>query len=168
MIHDLNFLHKDHRQELAILRYILTRCCRILEKRGKYILYEPLDWLQLKWIIDRANYLSGKRYALDFFPYSLLTWLEDSELVPDRFDTDWSCNYETDAYNFIKLDKNKNPIKTQGYLQEEDFLSGADVDILNNVIFRWKLYGKLLIMVDSFLYKLKNKIKITLKKIGVK
>lgn len=155
MMHgSLDITHRDNREALASIRYILTRCCKKETKSNKPI---PFDFMQLKWIIDRCNFLAAKYYGLKFFDYDLLFLLEDVDLVPLNFDTDWSCDYELDDHGWLKLDKNKKLIKKKRKFEskEEDWLSVADIYIMNKVIRRWKLYGKILVKIINWWYNVK-------------
>ena len=165
MMHgSLDITHKDHREALASIRYILTRCCK---KKAKYIATDdigngttlyydiPLDFMHLKWVIDRCNFLAAKYYGLKFIDYDLLILFEDIDLVPFNFDTDWSCDYELDDHGWLKLDKNRQLIKKKKIYdsKEEDWLSAADVYIMNKVIRRWKLYGKMVVSINNWWYR---------------
>lgn len=169
MMHgSLSVLNLDNRETLAAIRYILTRCCK---KKAKYITVEgvendtiiyydiPLDFMQFKWIIDRCNFMAGKDYGLKFIDYDLLTLLEDVDLVPFNFDADWACDYELDDHGWIKRDKNRKPIKKKKIYEskEEDWLSVADIDIMNKVIRRWKLYGRMFVSISNWWYCKFNK-----------
>lgn len=150
MIHYTDFLGRDNRNSFAILRYILTRCCSI-----KNYEYKELDFMQLKWIIDRCNFLSGKWYGLKFLDYDLLDWINESDLVPETFNCDWEAHYATNEYDKILLDKTRKPVKIKSKFisKEEDYLSGADIDIMNKVIRRWKIYGKLSVKISEWWYR---------------
>lgn len=162
MVHgSLDITHKDNRTALASIRYILTKCCKQEAKSIEVdgfdsIIYHdiPLDFMHLKWIIDRCNFLAGKEYGLKFLDYDILTLLEEIDLVPFNFDTDWSCDYELDDHGWLKLDKNRKPIKKKKIYEskEEDWLSVADIDIMNKVIRRWKLYGKIIVNIQNWWY----------------
>ena len=166
MIHYDDCLHHDNREVLACLRYILFRCCKY-----KYEIHSDdegeswcvanrvsMDFMQLKWILDRCNFKAGKDYGLKFFDYDMLFVLEDAELIPETFDCeDWSSYYITDDHGWIKKDKNGKLMKTKGLgSKEKDHLSGADVEIMNNVIFRWKLYGQWCVKLSNWWWKIKR------------
>ena len=167
MMHgSLDIMHKDNREAYAAIRYILTRCCKSEAKSIEVdgfdtLIYHdvPLDFMHLKWIIDRCNFLAAKYYGLKFFDYDLLFLLEDVDLVPFNFDTDWACDYELDDHGWLKLDKNRKPIKKKKIYdsKEEDWLSVGDVYIMNKVIRRWKLYGKIFVNIDNWWYRKFNK-----------
>ena len=104
----------------AVLYYILLKCCHKYEED----LYKPIDYMQLKWIIDRCNYISGKKYNTTCVPYDYFTWFDDVELVPTIFDvTEWQDK------KFPKHDY-------------RSYISLAEYETINKVIFRWKLYGR--------------------------
>ena len=163
MIHYSDFLGRDNRNSYAILRYILKRCCyskkiiiseeddsdRIVKQ-----IYQPMDFMQLKWIIDRCNYLSGKWYCLTFLSYDLLDWINEYDLIPETFNCDWEANYAINEYGKIIKNKKGNPIKVKSNIinKEEDYLSGADIDIMNKVIRRWKLYGNIIVKINHWWY----------------
>ena len=158
MIHYTDFLGRDNRNSFAILRYILTRCCSYKKEhdsKNVYRVYQNLDFMQLKWIIDRCNFLSGKWYGLKFLDYDLLDWINESDLVPETFNCDWGVHYATNEYDKILLDEKRKPVKIKSKFisKEEDYLSGADIAIMNKVIRRWKIYGKISVIISEWWYK---------------
>ena len=50
-------------------------------------------------------------------------------------------------------------IKKKWESKEEDFIAPADKWIMNRIIRRWKIYGKWLVKLDNFIWKIKNKLK---------
>ena len=150
MIHYTDFLGRDNRNSYAILRYILKRCCP-----SKNYKYKALDFMQVKWIIDRCNFLSGKWYGCTFLDYDLLDWLNEMPFIPETFDCDWKAHYATNKHGKILLDEKRKPvkIKTKFISKEEDYLSGADIAIMNKVIRRWKIYGKISVIISEWWYQ---------------
>lgn len=145
----LNVMDRDNRKTCARLQYILEKCCPYKEEVDDffcYIVYQNLDFMQLKWIIDRCNFLMGKDYGLKFFDYDLLFLLEECDLIPETFKCDWNCIYALDKHGYIKKDKKGNYIKLKKkqseFVSSLDWLSPADKAIMNKVIKRWKLYGR--------------------------
>ena len=70
MIIYTDWLNRDNREYYACLRYILFRCCKsevVSDDEGNATrIYKPIDFMDMKWIIDRCNYLKGKKFNLDF------------------------------------------------------------------------------------------------------
>jgi len=168
MIIYTDWLNRDNREYYACLRYILKRCCKskfIIDEsdsdRVAHIVYKPINFMDMKWIIDRCNYLVGKNFNLDFIPYSLLNWYDDIDWEPECFNCDWECDYKVDMNGKIKTNKKGEPIKVKKkwISKEEDFIAPADKWIMNKIIRRWKLYGKFYVKVDNFIWKLKYKLK---------
>ena len=157
-IDNLYWLNDDIRDRLALTRYILFRCCKKAKKEyklGKDIegwersivtQYKPIDFLDFKWIVDRCNFKASKDFGVDFLPNSFVSWYEEAHFVPEYFDADFTCDYK-------KL-KNGKWKKIQSNNEESDFISGAEVDIANKMIRRWKLYGKLAVRLDCLLWRL--------------
>ena len=134
-IYTMDILKRDNRDVFACLRYILKKCCKqkyesCTDEEGEswcHVDLLPMDFMQLKWIIDRCNFIAAKWYGLKFFDYEMLFLLEDSELVPETFDCKWG--------------KNK---------KEEDFMSIADKLIMNKVIRSWKWYGRFTVAISEW------------------
>ena len=101
--------------------------------------------------MDRCNFLLGKRFGIDLLPYSFLSWYEEAHFVPEYFDTDFSCEY--------KMQKNGKLKKVESNYEESDFISACEEQIMNIVIRRWKVYGRLSIKIDNFLYNFINRFK---------
>lgn len=144
-IHSLSeIMNKDHRGQYACIRYILERCCFSEAGYDGLNTYKDMDFMQLKWILDRCNFLAGKWFGLVFFEYSLLCILEDTDLNPSSFDLDWNCDYVTDKYGYFKRNKKGDIIKTKRKVLRTymDFISSGDQIIMDKVIRRWKLYGR--------------------------
>jgi len=156
MIIYTDWLNRDNREYYACLRYILFRCCS--KKKG---IYQPLDFMHVKWIIDRANYIVGKSFNIDFIPYSLLNWYDEIDWVPEYFNCDWECDYKLDKNGKIKTNKKGEPIKVKKkwVSKEEDFIAAADKWAMNKAIRKWKLYGKFYQGIDNWIWQLKLKIK---------
>lgn len=166
MIHYLSdVLDRDHRDQYACIKYILERCCPYKKENDRlntYKVYQDMNFMQLKWILDRCNFLAAKWYGLVLFDYALLFVLEDTELKPSRFDLDWNCDYEVDIHGYFKKDKKGNLIKSSKKCYGEtytDWLAPADIDIMNKVIFRWKLYGRFCQSISDWWFNLKYKLK---------
>lgn len=165
MIIYTDWLNRDNREYYACLRYILFRCCKykiISDDEGNATrVYKPIDFMDMKWIIDRCNYIKGKDFNLDFIPYSLLNFYDEIDWIPDRFQCDWTCDYKIDNYGKIKTNKHGKPIKhkKKWESEEEDFIAPADKWIMNKVTRKWKIYGKWSVKLNNFLWKLKRKIK---------
>lgn len=160
-IMNMYWLGDDNRDMLACARYILFRCCKKVKKYKlgqdiedweKSIMteYLPMNYMDFKWVVDRCNFELAKHFGTDLLPNSFLSWHQDSHLVPEYFDTDFTCNYK-------KL-KNGKWKKIESNSEEGDFISAAEVWAMNKVIKRWKIYGKWLVKLDSWWYNLKNKI----------
>jgi len=166
MVHLSDIFNRDHRHEYACIIYILKKCCPYTLENDRlkiYKIYKNLDFMQLKWIIDRCNFEAGKNFGLKFFDYDLLTLLEETDLVPRSFNIDWNCEYEEDVHGYIKKDKKGNPIKKKDIRRNNysymDWLSGADQYIMHKVIWRWKLYGKICVNISEWWYHLTHPIK---------
>lgn len=154
MIYNLSdVVKRDRRAEYACVKYILEHCCKIkyvadnTDEEGEswaYMVKVPMDFMQLKWILDRSNFLAAKWYGLVIFNYDMLWVLEDADLIPETFDCDWGCTYDTDSHGYFKMDENNQPIKIPGdqNLDHMAWLSIADKKIMNKVIRRWKIYGR--------------------------
>lgn len=148
MIYNLSdVVNRDRRAEYACVKYILERCCPYkeeIDRLNTYRVYQNMDFMQLKWILDRSNFLAAKWYGLVIFNYDMLWVLEDTDLIPKTFDCDWSCTYDTDNHGYFKMDANNQPIKIPGdqNLDHMAWLSIADKKIMNKVIRRWKIYGR--------------------------
>ena len=71
MIIYTDWLNRDNREYYACFRYILKRCCKykvVSDDEGNAIrIYKPIDFMDMKWIIDRCNYLVGKDFNVDLF-----------------------------------------------------------------------------------------------------
>ena len=129
-IYSMDFLKRDNRDVFACLRYILKKCCSYREEndtKDTYIVYKNMDFMQLKWIIDRCNFLSAKWYGLKFFDYEMLFILEDTDLVPETFDCKWGQDQK-----------------------EEDFMSIADKLVMDKVIRYWKWYGRFTVAISEW------------------
>lgn len=127
----MDVLKRDNSDVKACLRYILKRCCPYRKENDTlnvYKVYSNMDFMQLKWILDRCNFEAGKDYGLKFFDYEMLFVLEDTDLVPETFDCKWKS-------------------------KEEDYISIADKIIMNRVIRRWKLYGKICVNISEWWWK---------------
>ncbi|MBO4622567.1 MAG: hypothetical protein J5691_01635 [Bacilli bacterium] len=164
MIIYTDWLNRDNREYYACFRYILFRCCKPMvisddEGEAKRV-YKPIDFMDMKWIIDRCNYLKGKGFNLDFIPYSLLNWYDEIDWEPNYFNCDWNCEYKVDMHGKIKTNKKGEPIKLKKKWEskEEDFIAPADKWIMNKIIRRWKIYGKWLVKLDNSIYRLKRKL----------
>lgn len=144
-----DWMRHDQRDIYALIRYILFRCCK-KDKNGKYI---PLDYMQVKWIIDRCNYLCGKWYNLEFISYEIFNWWDDLDFTPETFDCDWVCDYIETKNGKLKKTKKKWESK------EQDFWRPCCIDIANKIIKRWKLYGKTLVKIINWWYNLKWRLK---------
>ncbi len=160
MIESIDWINDDHRDYLACTRYILFNCCKktILYKLGEDIpdweesvetQYIPLDYLNFKWIVDRCNFILSKQFQLTLLPNSFISWHIDSHFVPEYFDTDFTCLYKKDKHNKL--------VKQESNLQEIDFISGAEYAVMKKVCKRWKIYGKHIINLQKFWWKIKNK-----------
>lgn len=157
-IDSLYWLNDDIRDRLALTRYILFRCCKKVKKEYKLgqdiegwersivTQYKPIDFLDFKWIVDRGNFKSSKDYGVDFLPNSFVGWYEEAHFVPEYFDADFTCDY--------KKMKNGKWKKIQSNNEESDFLSGAEIDIARKMIRRWKIYGRLAVRLNNFLWRL--------------
>lgn len=134
-IYSMDFLKRDNRDVFACLRYILKKCCKVkyvadTDEEGEswaYIVKVPMDFMQLKWIIDRCNFLAAKWYGLKFFDYEMLFLLEDADLAPETFNCKWG--------------KGK---------KEEDFMSIADKLVMDKVIRYWKWYGRFAVAISEW------------------
>lgn len=135
-----DWMRHDQRDVYALIRYILFRCCKyevVSDDEGNATrVYKPLDYMQVKWIIDRCNYLCGKWYNLCFIPYDIFNWWDDLDFIPSNFDCDWACDYKELKNGKLKKTKKKWESK------EQDFWRPCCIDIANKVIRRWKLYGR--------------------------
>ena len=111
MIIYTDWLNRDNREYYACLRYILKRCCKyevVSDNEGNATrVYKPIDFMDMKWIIDRCDYLVGKNFNVDFIPYSLFNWYEDIDWEPNQFNCDWECDYKTDIHGKIKTNKKR-------------------------------------------------------------
>ena len=165
MIIYTDWLNRDNREYYACFRYILKRCCKYKvasdDEGNATRVYKPIDFMDMKWIIDRCNYLVGKNFNADFIPYSLFNWYDEINWEPSYFNCDWNCEYKTDRRGKIKTNKKGEPIKikTKREYKEEDYISDAEKWIMNKIIHRWKIYGKWLVKLDNFIWKIKNKLK---------
>lgn len=165
MIIYTDWLNRDNREYYACLRYILKRCCKykvVSDDEGNATrVYKPIDFMDMKWIIDRCDYLIGKNFNVDFIPYSLFNWYDEIDWEPSYFNCDWNCEYKTDMHGKIKTNKKGEPIKIKKkwISKEEDYISDAERWIMNKVIRRWKIYGKFYVKADNLIWKLKNKLK---------
>lgn len=156
------WLNDDIRDMKACTRFILFRCCKKVKKyklgkdiedweRSIMTEYLPLDYMDFKWIVDRCNFELAKRFGTDLLPNSFLSWYQDSHLVPECFDADFTCDYK-------KL-KNGKWKRVESNSEEADFISAAEVWAMNKIIRRWKIYGKFYVKLDNFVWKIKNKLK---------
>lgn len=147
-IHSLSdIMNRDHRDQYACIKYILERCCPYRKENDRlniYKVYQNMNLMQLKWILDRCNFIAGKWFGLTFFEYSLFCMLEDTDLVPSSFDLDWDSDYVTDKYGYFKRNKKGEIIKTKKRISRTymDFISSGDKIIMDKVIRRWRLYGR--------------------------
>ena len=126
----------------SVMYYILLKICKKVKKyklgnndEWDYQIetsYKEIDFMHIKWIIDRANFRCAKRYGNIILDYESLDFFMDfKHAVPEAF----------------SLIKNKYT-----YL---DYLCDADKECLDKLIKRWKLYGKYIISIDNFMFKLK-------------
>lgn len=147
----------------ALLRYILFRCCKQMKEEYQLgdedddwitsvrTIYKPMDFMDLKWIVDRCNFEHCKDYGIPCIDYEQFSWECDNDhLVPEQFACDFTIQYKTTKNDMAKEVKN--------VYTEKDFLSTSDKLVLNRVIRRWKVYGHISVMIDEFYWKLKNKI----------
>lgn len=172
----MDWIGKDNRVEFTAMYYLLLKLCKRTE--NEYTLnhsfhsinttYAEADYFDVKWIIDRANFRHAKQFGYIFFPYEIFTWFEDGYFVPEQFICDWKANYKLDKCGKIKCDKNGRFI-IANVNEEYDYtwyISQATKECLNNIILRWKIYGRWLVKLNKLysihiywpLYKLKKKI----------
>lgn len=161
MIEDINWIGGDYRDYLACTRYILFRCCKKTQehKVGEDIVgwehsvqtkYEPIDFMDFKWIVDRCNFLLAKTYGIHMLPTSFLGWHEDSHFVPESFNADFTCQYKKQKNGKFKKYKPKYE------LNESSFISEAEQWAMNKIIWRWKAYGRFCIKLSNLYWKLKH------------
>lgn len=146
--------HVDRRPYFAVIYEVLLRICK---KSNAYIAkeptcddkplevataYKPVDYLQLKWCIDRINFQLMKDHGIYAVPVELLNWYEDSVFVPERFDIDWTDKY-ADSY--------------------KDFISGAEMRAIIKITQRYKIYGRAWLYITTRLWLLKYELKRKLK-----
>lgn len=131
---------------VGCVEYILLNICKKLNKPIKYKFsdydkpiksyYKPVDFYDLKWIIDRANYLNGKHYCFSIISYEFVSiFCEDCILVPEQF------VYNIKDYNLL------------------DNVSISDIRILDKIIARYKLYGKICCFFQKLYYKVCSKLR---------
>lgn len=93
--------------------------------------YKEVDFMHVKWIIDRANFISNKWFGLNVIPSVYIHMYVDSHFVPEAFRL--SCNHE-----------------------ETYYLSCSDLQCLNKAIKKWKMYGKVAVNLDNMKWKVIN------------
>lgn len=128
-----------------VIHYILMNICK--RNHIWYYLGENNDWdyqvktrfkeadfMDVKWIIDRANFLSCVWYGIPVISSMYLELHCDDHFVPESY-------------------------RCKENHEETYFLAPADIQILNKVIFRWKLYGRFVVSLTELWYKIKCKLK---------
>lgn len=135
----------NYKSWYACMAYILLKVCKktnkhtvnvdgweenVIESEYKEI-YQPY----LKWIIDRANYLASKWYQMDIVPNVMFSYEDNMNYVPEM-------------YPAIKKNYNYN-----------DHLCVARIKVMNNVIFRYKLYGRYVVWIGNHFYYMKRTIR---------
>ncbi len=151
-----DWMRHDQRDIYALMRYILFRCCKyevVSDDEGNATrVYEPMDYTQLKWIIDRCNYLCGKWYNLEFISYEMFNWWDELDFIPETFDCDWTCDYLETKKGKLKKIKNKHG----NIWKEQDFWRPCCIEVANKIIKRWKIYGRFCQKIANWWWKIKG------------
>lgn len=104
----------------SCILYILLNVCKKDKNSSKYI---PMQFTHFKWIVDRANFISAIRYGIEIIPNKYLSICEELELVPKTF--------------------KKKIISEDKRVLLFDNISISDLQCMNNVILKYKIYGKI-------------------------
>lgn len=161
-----DFMHHDYREEMAAMQYILYNTCKkrknniIKDNESKVDIhtdYIPLDFLVVRWIVNRANFYLACDHGLTLISMDFLNWFNEVPFVPESFMTDYTAEFSYDTKTLIE--SGKYPEYTY-----KSFLSGAELFAMNKAIKRYKLYGKIWLYISYKWFKIKCNIKDKIKR----
>lgn len=114
------------RETLAVMYEVLNK----VNKTS----YEELDYFDFKWILDRINFLHSVRYGFGVIDYHTYLSYDEYRTLNDYKYIDWRIN-DSDTNN-----------------SHDEWLSDSRKECINNVIFRYNLYGKWLLKLEWLWY----------------
>jgi len=153
MNYTFQWFNKDIRKEIANIHYLLSKVC----KKNSDGFYSTIDFISLKWMIDRINFDMSDKFGIDFFPNNMFHYFcsDDNEFNPDMFVCDWGANYKMKNGHLVFK---KGSVEPEEYKEKglnriyKDYLSQAVIESVDRIVTRWKLYGRITSAINYFVY----------------